>query len=95
MGRRWAGLTGAERIEAYADLNNLTDDELRQQITETAEELNERADVPDGNVAEILEWVGESRARARAAWRVEREKVDREQRKTLLESLGDLLGETL
>lgn len=85
VNRRWAGLTDAEKIDAYRDVNNLTDDELRQQIAETQAEAVEA--VPDGSVQEVLEWVGGDRGRATAALLAERAKLDDDRRKTLVEPL--------
>lgn len=87
--RRWAGLTDAEKIDAYRDVNNLTDEELRQQIAETQAEAVDA--VPDASVSEVLEWVGDDRGRATAALLAERTRPEDDQRKTLLEPLAAMV----
>ena len=45
---------------------------------------------PDGSISEILEWVGDDKSRAETALL---EEMDGKNRKTLISSLNELLGE--
>lgn len=97
----WDGLGPGERLEWYESvMGDLDQDELRRQIEELRStgwseamvgETPAAGGVPDGNVDEILAWVGNDAERARAALVVEPERHD-PPRKTLVEPLEDLLG---
>lgn len=79
-----------EREVAAAEIAAMDDTQLAALIAENREELPAPDPVPDGTAADVLAWVGEDPARARAAVAAE-ERRDRP-RATLIRDLRRFTG---